>query len=194
MRTTNPGDFLKQISIYKTCLEKGLIDKQEVIAWADSIVVEEEEPDYFFIELSLVKNRNEAISILSQYFVETNDVVFTRFMFGLVYQELNKDHTCLDKAVSILFSILYSSEISDAEKKAIYIIDHEYDYRETGLEPLILLTLRFLEAYKDFTLENIAEWENISLKIDRDMEALLAKQKEQYLKYEAAIKPWYKFW
>ena len=51
--TTNPRDFIELLEVFSIALTNGLIDKKEVIKWADNIITQDEKPDYFVIELSL---------------------------------------------------------------------------------------------------------------------------------------------
>ncbi len=56
MTTSKPSDFSLLFEVFREGLALGLISTGEVVAWADRIIIEEDEPDYFFIEIALSKS------------------------------------------------------------------------------------------------------------------------------------------
>ena len=53
--SSKPSDFSLLFEVFREGLALGLISKDEVLAWADHIIIaEKDQPDYFFIEIVLL--------------------------------------------------------------------------------------------------------------------------------------------
>ena len=77
MPQVKPTDFPLLLEVFRDGLALGLISKEEVIAWADQIIIEEDEPDYFFIEVSLSHNTNGVAEVFDRaYFLAEKPNLF----------------------------------------------------------------------------------------------------------------------
>ncbi len=45
-----------------------LISREEIVLWADDIIANADEPEYFFIEVSLSHDVNDLVEVLNKYF------------------------------------------------------------------------------------------------------------------------------
>ncbi len=78
MKAPKPGDFPLLLQVFRAGVRVGLISKNEVVAWADDIIVNAVEPDYFFIELSLSHDVNGIIEVLNKYVVQDKNPIYNR--------------------------------------------------------------------------------------------------------------------
>ena len=89
-----------QARAYIEALGLNAISTEEVISWADSIILLEISPDIALIELSFSKNMNEIISNLNILSKGADDGIFIHILFGHFYDALKKkvaDYSSIDK-------------------------------------------------------------------------------------------------
>ena len=97
MENIKSKEDLIRLRFFSLALSNGLIDKSEVIKWADKILSETPNPDYAIIELSLLGNTNvkEIISTLNRYIGSNSHKTSARIVLGMLYKLYN------DKKISI---------------------------------------------------------------------------------------------
>lgn len=91
LNPTNQNEYSIILEVFRIGLINRLIDKREIVTWADKQILEENEPDYRIIELSLVGNKNEK-DLLEMLYLQTleNSLVSGRLIFGILYQKIIK--------------------------------------------------------------------------------------------------------
>lgn len=157
------------LQVFRQGLIKNLILKEEVVSWADEIIVNTDEPDYFFIELSLSHHKNDLIEAINKNWVETENPVCTRVLIGLIYNKFIVDSDVSTDDMMIAINALTSLNIDTLtyfEMNTIYAFeDYEMFY---GLDSFQLHTdaFRFFSLYKSFSLNNYNEWETINIKVE----------------------------
>lgn len=66
--------------------------------------------------------------------------------------------------------IVWQADLTDEEKSFLYELEDNYDCAEGGIygtvEKVEKETLRFLEIYKDFQIDNFKAWKLIDATID----------------------------
>jgi hypothetical protein len=131
VKTTNPKDFLELLEVFHIALSNGLLDKKEIIKWADEIIIKNSEPDYFIIELSLCgqKTTNDIISLLNEYIGEEKPQISGRVILGFLYRKYLDKQTTLKTVVGTIYWITWKTELPDEEKSFMYGLDDAYDGR-----------------------------------------------------------------
>ena len=91
MKTTYPSDYLELLSVFRIGLLHGFISPKEVTAWADTLIEQDEQPDYFIIELSLSgQGKSEKqLSLLNEFIGQQPPSLSGRIILGLLHQKLN---------------------------------------------------------------------------------------------------------
>ena len=183
MSPINPSDFHLLFDVFRFGLTYDLISTKEITAWADGIIINETEPDYFFIEVSLSNNKNTLLEILGNYPADAENPVQIRVALGLIYKKLVDGIITADNAIRIMYTTDPYERLTPYEWGWIYELD---DYRDSYLNKnsyfVVELdnptkdTLRYLSIYKDFRLDNFGEWEVINKQVDAAIISLSAKE------------------
>ena len=184
MSPINPSDFLLLFDVFRFGLTYDLISTKEITAWADGIIIDETEPDYFFIEVSLSNNKNTLLEILGDYPADAENPVQIRVALGLIYKKLVDGIITADNAIRIMYATDPYERLTPYEWGWIYELD---DYRDSylnknshfvvELDTLAKDTLRYLSIYKDFRLDNFGEWEEINRQVGAAIISLSAEEK-----------------
>jgi|ERR1035437_3475710 hypothetical protein len=205
MNKTNPKDYLELLEVFSIALLNGILDKSEVIKWADEIIINDDEPDYFIIELSLCCHKSiyDIVSIINEYIGIDKPIVSGRVVLGLIYRRYLTGQITLRKVASTINWIAWETDLAYDEKSLMYGFDEYIDLAEEGLygtvEGVEKEVLRFIEIYKDFQLSNYSEWkminETIGNKIVQLIETIKHEQDMLVLNQtKQKKKKWWNFW
>ncbi|MBB6129723.1 hypothetical protein [Mucilaginibacter lappiensis] len=165
-----PEDNLLLLNVFGNGLKLDLVSKNQVVQWADSVISRDDDPDYFFIELSLAKNANELLSIINNRIVLSLDENSCRVLLGLLSHMFSNELTDIQKAVSIIDKINMEACLSSMEQESLWNVYYEFDRRfelidNTDAELREIIT-KALIHYHDFTIYNVEDWPDINLSID----------------------------
>jgi hypothetical protein len=205
VKTTIPKDFLELLEVFSIALTNGLLDRDEVIKWADSIITKDSEPDFFIIELSLCghKSLNDIISILNECIGQEKTQVSGRVILGFMYQQYIAGKITLRKVVGAMNWIVWEADLTDEEKSFLYGLEDNYECAEGGIygtiEKVEKETLRFLEIYNGFQIDNFKALKLIDATIDEKIRALseiVKKEHEEFIKNQNTLRKrkWWKIW
>ncbi|WP_170113672.1 SMI1/KNR4 family protein [Mucilaginibacter yixingensis] len=161
---SKPEKFARLLAIFRWGLINRIIEIEQVKDWADHIVLTEEEPDYFFMELSMAKDANGVIALLDTQKRE-EDVIFRRVLFGLIYNCLIKAPIAPSDAMDMLYRLNSIDVLTYAEFSSIINIEDAFDCGEIEAKDDILV---FLEQYKSFSLFNYDMWECYNRKLEEE--------------------------
>ncbi len=176
MQSTNPKDIFTTLHLVRAGLVSGLLTKEEVIDWADKIITKDEHPDIFFIDLALSssKSRNDIIYYFSDYLNFENPAVQGRPLLGLLYQQYKSKQLNLEQTVRTLFRLMNEAIFTETEQGFIYSIDNDFDLAQDNIygsiEKVQKEAERFLEYYKDYSINNFEQWHYLDKKIDDILE------------------------
>jgi len=181
MSQFKPSDFSLLLVVFREGLLRGLISKEEIIAWADEIIQAEDEPDYFFIEMSLSGNTNNLLAILNEYVTASDSVILSRVILGLLYQKLADQTIDIKKVLDVLNQINFNNIITSFENENIYYLDDKRDYIVySGNDPdyveITKSTTEFLSYYSGFTLTNYDNWTEINQQVEEQLKVAAAEQ------------------
>ena len=155
------------LSVFYHGLTQNFVTKKEVVAWADGIIMHEDEPDPFFIDISLSHDKNELMSLLYSKKVPTNNII-TRAILGLLYQQLCDSAIAVEKAIVVIDSLAFWDALTPAEVgQLFYFCD---DVRMGGaavdLDRLTKDLTAFLGNYKAFKTYNYNNWPAINSEVE----------------------------
>ncbi|MES2061180.1 MAG: hypothetical protein V4456_04630 [Bacteroidota bacterium] len=160
-----------QLSPYQLLLETfglgvrtGVITPARVIAWADEMIMAHDEPDYFFIELSLSGNKNEIIEVINRRVVRSDNPICIRVLLGCVYRRFTDDSDTLsgENAATMVGELQNYDTLTGYEVDQIYEF-YDYDfYYLPDITHLEVNLFNFLLIYEPFTLDNYNQWEEIN--------------------------------
>ena len=159
------NDFL---SVLRVLLTRGLIDKEEVISWADHEITKMDKPDDYLIELSLIgtKTTNEIFELIYELSDNSKSLISGRALIGIIGSKIKDRIVDYKKGFEVLYSVQLEFELTDLEKNYINHADDEiklainqvcgdkYDVQKR--------VKTFLKCYEGFTLDNIDTWRTIS--------------------------------
>jgi len=201
MKQTNPTDIIQFIHQMRSGLVVGLITKEEVIEWAESIVTTDKTPDIFFIDLVLLssKSNNEIINYLGEYLNFDGESFSGRPLFHMLNKRMESKDILLSKVINTLYRIANETKVSDYESYFIYTIENDHSLaidNITGELTEIDQRLRyFLRTYKDYTFENFNNWSSLDKVIDHTYR--LEKETSE-INNESIVeniqRKWWQFW
>ena len=128
---------IELLEVYRLCLIMEIIEKKEIIKWADNIIMQDDQPDYFLIELSLCghKNVNEINSLIKEFTGEVKSIIPSRVLLGILYgQDINNQKFILKKVCSIIGWLIWHGQLTDIEKSFVYGLDDEYNLMEMKIK------------------------------------------------------------
>lgn len=204
MQSTNPKDIVTTLHLVRAGLASGLLTKEEVIDWADKIITKDEQPDIFFIDLAMSssKSTNDIIHYLSDYLNFENPAVQGRPLVGLLYNQYISGQINLERAISKLFRLRFEAVFNERELGYIYSLENDYDCAKHGiygsLQEVHQDLEQFLSFYKDYSIDNYDQWNDLGKIVDIKLEEDHQRQIQEAEKFSATqkgkTKPWWKFW
>lgn len=206
VQTTNIRDYIELLEAFRIGLTNGLLNKEEVIKWADNIIQQDEEPDYFVIELSLCghKSINDIVSLINEFVGEPKPIVSGRMILGFVYRQYIRKRIPLRKVTAAMYWLNLEDHLTETEKGFMYGLDEDLDCAESGMygtvEAVEKAAMRFIEIYKDFSIDNFDKWSEINRTIDekvKELSVIVNAEREEIIKEHqrtTSKKVWWKFW
>lgn len=188
---TDPQKIKPLLAVFREGLKLGLISKQEIVRRADWIISTEENPDYFFIEISLSHDTNALLTVLNSIDIP-EDIMHLRAILGIVHNQLLIDQTTADKARVILDKLINQPGFTPYEKTEMYSLTDGFDYLDEKLDEqtqqqLDKQIMTFLDNYAQFNLYNYKNWDRINMVIAKTFEIKSYKQDYSYnLPYQSA--------
>jgi hypothetical protein len=154
------------LSFFYYGLSYNIILNNEVINWADRIVKHEDKPDIFFIELSVARDKNQLMSLLSSVCIAENTDV-ARPILGLLYHLLSTGVVNVGKVIEVMHNYNFSNLLTQFEIMEISVITNEVWMIDSTIHrhKLTQNLLEFLSYYKEFEVTNYKHWPGISRSI-----------------------------
>ena len=191
MDTIQPETLQLVLNVFYNGLINGIISKQEIIEWTDSIIKNDAEPDYFLIELSLCNTVNDLVTVINRKAKANSNVIEPRVLFGIAYNKLLAG-TINIKQPHLLFSdIMYRDFLlSDFERAELYDLDEDYcdipltrDI-ESSKKRIFDNTLIFLQNYKEFSLNNCDQWQTINSSFEINLAPKIEQHQREIQKWQ----------
>lgn len=190
VRSPQVQDFPLLLEVFRGGLKLGLISREEIVLWADHIIANADELEYFFIEVSLSHDVNGLVEVLNKYVKPTDNPICDRVLWGLVYhRQPIYDIEKVENVATMIGSMSPWDRLTSFENGTIYTFDEYYLYYSPDLTQLQVELINFLDIYKAFTLENYQEWVNINLQV---LELLKAEEIKVNIVNESLRKAWAK--
>lgn len=183
-------DFSLLLEVFRGGLKFGLISREEIVLWADHIIANADEPEYFFIEVSLSHDVNGLVEVLNKYIKPTDDPICDRVLLGLVYhRQPIFDVEEVERVATMIGSMSSWDRLTSFEDNTIYEFEDYYLYYAADLTQLQVELTNFLDIYKAFTLENYKQWVDINLQV---LELLKDEEIKVNIVNESLRKAWAK--
>jgi hypothetical protein len=105
MQDSNVAETTALLEVFQICLINNILDKMQIIAWADKQIEQEAEPSYLLIELSLSgrKNINDIISLLRNLAGESKTLVAGRAALGYLYHQYTTKQLSLQPFATTIY-------------------------------------------------------------------------------------------
>jgi len=163
---TDPAQVKHLFGAWRECLTLGLIKVEEVKYRADWIIATEDDPHYFFIEMSLSRNLNELVTLLDSLNL-AHDILQIRLVLATASTALLIDKITPDRAIAILEYLRWKGQFTDYERNEInYLLalwDDLQEINEPQLEAQANERLKdFLNNYSRLSLYNYRVWRSIN--------------------------------
>jgi hypothetical protein len=168
MHQANPKALIDLLEVFRLGLHTGILDRQLVVEWADQLIMQEEAPDYFLIELSLggQNNLNDFTGLLDKYVGENKPAVSKRAILGILLHQYKAGQITLQKAVRAIDWLTMHVDYSEEERSFMAGVDDDYTLADEGfygnVSEVEIFLLRFLSAYKEFSLDNRQDWQKLN--------------------------------
>jgi hypothetical protein len=176
MSSFKARDFPLLFEVLREGLVLGLVSRAEIIAWADSIIASEEDPDYFLIELSLCGDINSICEVLDKHIKRVRDPICDRVLLGLIYHErLTDDLEEIEETAILVGRLAAWNVLSRLENNRIYEFQDYTIYYYPDLTHLLVSLNAFLSLYKSFTLDNYEQWTDINHQVLEELKKEQAK-------------------
>lgn len=183
-------DFPLLLEVFRGGLKLGLISREEIVLWADHIIANADELEYFFIEVSLSHDVNGLVEVLNKYVKSTDNPICDRVLLGLAYhRQPIYDVEEVENIAILLGSMSSWDRITSFENNTIYTFEDYYVYYSPDLTQLQVELIDFLAIYKAFTLENYKQWVDINLQV---LELLKEEEIQVNIVNESFRKAWAK--
>ena len=156
----NPQNILPALHLIRLGLENGFLTESEVIDWADAIIIKDDQPDIFFIELSLLgsKSMGDIVRYFNEYLQSKVPAYESKLLLGLVCKGYTNVNLNVEKTITKLFHLTNESLCTPYEIENIYRLDNNYDgvgYNVyCKLEDVKTDLEKFLKIYKDLSFDN----------------------------------------
>jgi hypothetical protein len=168
MQQTDLKTFIDLLEVFRLGLHTGIIERQVVVEWADRLVMQEETPDYFLIELSLGgrNNINDFIGLLDEYIGESKPEVSKRVILGCLLHQYRSGQLTLQKAIRAIDWLAMCVDYSKEEHSFMAGIDDDFNLADEGIcgtfSDMEIFLLRFLSVYRGFNLDNRQDWQKLN--------------------------------
>ncbi len=166
----------------------GLLSKEELMAWTERAINKAVQPDIFFIDLFLLRNKTdkEILHYISEYIDFEEPIVTGRPLLGLLWKRFSENQILLKDAVHILYNLIWAhaAVVTEKEENFMSEIDYSYDLATEGyflgtLEDVKDILITFLTVYKEYTLENLDRWKELDLTIDDQLNKVSKIEKDR---------------
>ena len=168
MQQTDLKIFIDLLEVFRLGLLTGILERQVVVKWADQLVMREESPAYFLIELSLSgqSNINDLTGLLDEYVGENKPEVSKRVVLGLLLHQYRVGQIALQKVVQAIDWLAMHIDYSAEEHSFMAGVDDDYNLASEGIcgtfSEIEIFLLRFLSVYQAFNLENRQDWQKLN--------------------------------
>ena len=148
-------------------IKNGLVSTKEIKDWAGRIVLHEDEPEHFFIELSLSSDKDEMLSLLNTVSVPESNVA-ARGILGLLYHRLSAGDVTATEALTIMDKLDSINLLTQTEINYIHRFTNKLRLKDPVSDSPALSEslLDFLAHYKEFEITNFKNWFALSLHIE----------------------------
>ncbi|MBL7916227.1 MAG: hypothetical protein JNL49_14445 [Bacteroidia bacterium] len=120
--------------VFSLGLATNVITQNEIVAWADGVILKEEAPDSFVVELSLEgsKDRNDVITLLKCFIGPEMTPVAGRVVLGFIYRRFVDGKMSLKNAVSAIDRLIRTAGLSEEEQRFMLPLDDGYALVTSG--------------------------------------------------------------
>ena len=172
--TKNTNDFISALKVF---ISHGLLDKVEIINWADKEIAKADNPDDYLIELSLIgtKTTNQITDLISDFIDETRSITTGRAIIGLTWDKIKSKVIDYKKGLEVIYSIQGQFPFTDIEKNYISHADDGLDLaiqKIWGDKDEIEKEIKsFLECYDGFSFDNVDNWDRLAIETGEKLDS-----------------------
>lgn len=185
MKRASIKDYKNLLKVFVILLEYGVITKNYIAGWADSILASENESEYTFIELSTSKNLLDTVQILNKNSTNADTEITSRAVLGVLYHLLLEEQAALKTVFEMATQISYEEQLTSDEQFLLYRFDEHTVLNLNDVYGTLRLLktnfLDFLSIYKGFRLDNYESWSAVSEKVKLELPMKLEAVKRNFL-------------
>lgn len=195
MKNASPFDYAELINVFYEGLRLGLFAKNDLTVWADQFILQDNQPDIFFIDLAISHTTADCLTSISQACQHMAAETTPRPLFCALYKQILSGQKTAINALSRLSGLETSPLLTEQEALAFDTLVYGdelagvFAITEVDVEQDIM---SFLSIYQDYTIENYNYWDIL----DKEIEVKLGQQKFFSLTASRSIsfKSWWRFW
>lgn len=170
--TTKLATAKSLLTVFYYALRYNLLAVQDVKDWADSLITRENEPETFFIDLSLCRDKEEMISLLNSARVPESDLV-ARALLGLLNQRLTVGLISIDQVTDVLETFDFPALLTLPEVTCIQEINCEVLVSRATVNDNDFTrgVINFLANYQKMNIADYKHWLGYSYHVAYQFEA-----------------------
>jgi hypothetical protein len=137
----------------QTGLTIGLFTPEDIMKWADDVILKSKNPSRLFVEISLSDNKSiqHLIDAITEFITPNEPLVEAKYFFLLLHIKYSSGLLPLEKIRSILYRLIFKTQMSKDEERSIRKIDSIFEpfNRSYGSSDRQKAVEDFLTPYKD---------------------------------------------
>ena len=107
-----------EINAMILALECGALKLNNVTEWADSLILEADEPDCRLFDVSVSRNTNEAVVALQEFGVSDDSRLVAKMAFSMFVKALENNTTCYEKVSQKIYEMAFEPNVLIPDEKA----------------------------------------------------------------------------
>ena len=200
--TTDPAQFRELLAYYMAGLQDGAILPEQIAAWSDRIIAQDDEIDPFFADLAVAGHDvNRILSTLKEFLGPNRLSTGYRVSLGDLYWRLERSLITPAQALNRLDRFLYAStDVDDAERYRLMGAEGDLDLAVDriygSVDDAMVRLKNDLAIYSGFQVEDPEKWrsanEQVEATLKSEAERREAREAAQRTRPPAKRKPWWR--
>jgi hypothetical protein len=195
MINTSPYDYAELINIFAEGLRMGLLTKDDLTNWADPVILRDDQPDIFFIDLALSQTTSDCLEIISQACQSMAAETTIRPLLCALYKLISSGQKTALEALTRVSGLETSELLMKQERVVFGTLVYAADLIEVAQvteSELEQDAISFLAIYQGYTIENFSRWDDL----DKEVEEKLSACKFHCLPIDKAnsSRSWWQVW
>lgn len=174
MKNTSPFEYAELINVFYEGLRMGLFAREDLTRWADWFILQDDQPDSFFVDLALSHTTEGCLTSISHTCQSMAAETTPRPLFCALYEQISSGHKSAINALKRVSGLETSELMTVQEREVFSTLVYAADLIEVAhvTEPeLEQDTVLFLTIYQGYTIENYSSWDILDKEVEKKLRA-----------------------